>query len=50
MQVLLSRVRSLPSCILENNAGDSLLLNGANGESLFILSERSPSAFFANLL
>jgi hypothetical protein len=38
---------ALPACLLENNAGDYLLLNG---ESLSILSEISPSVYFAALL
>lgn len=38
---------ALPACLLENNAGDYLLLNG---DSLSILSEISPSVYFATLL
>jgi hypothetical protein len=40
--MLVSRVRSLPSCILENNAGDSLLLNGlmASRCSFFLKDHR----------
>ena len=38
---------AMPACLLENNAGDYLLLNG---ESLSILSEISPSVYFAALL
>jgi hypothetical protein len=37
----------LPACLLENNAGDYLLLNG---DSLSILSEISPSVYFATIL
>jgi len=38
---------ALPACLLENNAGDYLLLNG---DSLSILSEISPSVYLATLL
>ena len=37
----------MPACLVENNAGDYLLLNG---ETLSILSEISPSVYFATLL
>jgi hypothetical protein len=38
---------TLPACLLENNAGDYLLLNS---DSLSILSEISPSVYFATIL
>jgi hypothetical protein len=38
---------TLPACLLENNAGDYLLLNG---DSLSIISEISPSVYLATLL